>query len=69
MVNLGCIDLNPHPVRADDLEHPDELRVDLDPGPGVSWDFVRRVTLLVRDILGEQGLRETGQMCESAIRA
>src|SRR6476659_3297176 len=57
MVNLGCIDLNPHPVRADDLEHPDELRVDLDPGPGVSWDFVRRVTLLVRDVLGEQGLR------------
>jgi hypothetical protein len=48
--------LNPHPVRADDLEHPDELRVDLDPGPGVSWDFVRRVTLLVRDVLDEQGL-------------
>src|SRR2546422_210483 len=42
IVNLGCIDLNPHPVRADDLEHPDELRVDLDPGPGVSWDAVRR---------------------------
>jgi bifunctional non-homologous end joining protein LigD len=57
MVNLGCIDLNPHPVRADDLDHPDELRVDLDPGPGVSWDFVRRVTLLVRDVLGEHGLR------------
>ena len=57
MVNLGCIDLNPHPVRADDLEHPDELRVDLDPGPGVSWDFVRRVTLLVRDVLNEHGLR------------
>jgi DNA ligase D-like protein (predicted polymerase) len=57
MVNLGCIDLNPHPVRADDLEHPDELRVDLDPGPGVSWDFVRRVTLLVHDVLDEQGLR------------
>src|SRR5439155_1526366 len=57
MVNLGCIDLNPHPVRADDLEHPDELRVDLDPGPGVSWGFVRRVTLLVRDLLDEQGLR------------
>ena len=57
MVNLGCIDLNPHPVRADDLEHPDELRVDLDPGPGVSWDFVRRVTLLVRDVLDEHGLR------------
>jgi bifunctional non-homologous end joining protein LigD len=57
MVNLGCIDLNPHPVRADDLEHPDELRVDLDPGPGVSWDSVRRVTLLVRDVLDEHGLR------------
>src|SRR2546427_2382606 len=57
IVNLGCIDLNPHPVRADDLEHPDELRVDLDPGPGVSWDFVRRVTLLVRDVLNEHGLR------------
>ena len=57
MVNLGCIDLNPHPVRADDLEHPDELRVDLDPGPGVSWDFVRQVTLLVRDVLDEHGLR------------
>src|SRR5205814_10614710 len=57
IVNLGCIDLNPHPVRADDLEHPDELRVDLDPGPGVSWDCVRRVTLLVRDVLDEHGLR------------
>jgi DNA primase len=57
MVNLGCIDLNPHPVRADDLEHPDELRVDLDPGPGVSWDFVGRVTLLVREVLDEHRLR------------
>ena len=57
IVNLGCIDLNPHPVRTDDLDHPDELRVDLDPGPGVSWDDVRRVTLLVRDVLTEQGLR------------
>jgi bifunctional non-homologous end joining protein LigD len=57
IVNLGCIDLNPHPVRADDLEHPDELRVDLDPGPGVSWDDVLRVTLLVRDVLTEHGLR------------
>jgi len=56
IVNLGCIDLNPHPVRTDDLEHPDELRVDLDPGPGVSWDDVRRVTLLVRDVLDEHGL-------------
>jgi DNA ligase D-like protein (predicted polymerase) len=57
IVNLGCIDLNPHPVRADDLEHPDELRVDLDPGPGVGWDDVRDVTLLVRDVLAEHGLR------------
>ena len=57
IVNLGCIDLNPHPVRADDLEHPDELRVDLDPGPGVSWDGVRRVALIVRDVLDEHGLR------------
>ncbi len=57
IVNLGCIDLNPHPVRADDLEHPDELRVDLDPGPGVSWDDVRRVALIVRDVLDEHGLR------------
>ena len=57
IVNLGCIDLNPHPVRADDLEHPDELRVDLDPGPGVSWGDVRRVTLLVREVLDEHGLR------------
>jgi DNA ligase D-like protein (predicted polymerase) len=56
IVNLGCIDLNPHPVRADDLEHPDELRVDLDPGPGVSWDDVRRVTLLVREVLDAHGL-------------
>jgi DNA ligase D-like protein (predicted polymerase) len=57
IVNLGCIDLNPHPVRADALEHPDELRIDLDPGPGVGWDDVRRVTLLVRDVLAEHGLR------------
>ena len=42
IVNLGCIDLNPHPVRADDLDHPDELRIDLDPGPGVGFDDVRR---------------------------
>jgi len=57
IVNLGCIDLNPHPVRADDLEHPDELRVDLDPGPGTSWDDVRRVALVVRDVLGEHDVR------------
>jgi DNA ligase D-like protein (predicted polymerase) len=57
IVNLGCIDLNPHAVRADDLEHPDELRVDLDPGPGVGWDEVRRVALRVGAVLDEHGLR------------
>jgi len=57
IVNLGCVDLNPHPVRVEDLEHPDELRVDLDPGPGTSWDDVRRVALIVREVLGEHGLR------------
>jgi bifunctional non-homologous end joining protein LigD len=57
IVNLGCIDLNPHPVRADDLDHPDELRVDLDPGPGVGFDDVRRVALVVRDVLDENALR------------
>ena len=57
IVNLGCIDLNPHPVRADDLDHPDELRVDLDPGPGIGFEDVRRVALVVRDVLDEQGLR------------
>ncbi|MEK6410708.1 MAG: hypothetical protein AABN34_27600 [Acidobacteriota bacterium] len=45
IVNLGCIELHPHAVRSGDLEHPDELRVDLDPGPGVSWEDVRRVAL------------------------
>jgi DNA ligase D-like protein (predicted polymerase) len=57
IVNLGCIDLNPHPVRADDLQHPDELRIDLDPGPGVSWDDVRRVAIVVGEVLTEHGLR------------
>jgi DNA ligase D-like protein (predicted polymerase) len=56
IVNLGCIDLNPHPVRADDLDHPDELRVDLDPTPGVAWDDIRVVALVVRDVLVEHGL-------------
>jgi bifunctional non-homologous end joining protein LigD len=56
VINLGCIDLNPHPVRASDLEHPDELRVDLDPGPGVAWTDVRSVALVVRDVLAEHGL-------------
>lgn len=57
IVNLGCLELHPHAVRADDLEHPDELRVDLDPGPGVAWDDVRRVALEVRALLEEVGLR------------
>src|SRR5882724_8145926 len=56
VINLGCIDLNPHPVRADDLEHPDELRVDLDPVPGVPWSQVREVALLAREVLREHGL-------------
>jgi DNA ligase D-like protein (predicted polymerase) len=56
IVNLGCIELHPHPVRSRDLEHPDELRVDLDPGPGVGWDDVRRVSLEVKALLEELGL-------------
>jgi DNA ligase D-like protein (predicted polymerase) len=57
VVNLGCIELHPHPVRAADLDHPDELRVDLDPGPGVPWADVRRVALETRALLEEVGLR------------
>jgi len=57
IVNLGCIELHPHPVLSNDLEHPDELRVDLDPGPGVAWDDVRRVALEVKAFLAEMGLR------------
>src|SRR5437588_8910419 len=56
VVNLGCIDLNPHPVRADDLEHPDELRVDLDPVPGVPWSQLREVALVTRGVLEDFGL-------------
>ncbi|MFH0750784.1 MAG: DNA polymerase domain-containing protein [Chloroflexota bacterium] len=56
VANLGCLDLNPHPVRADDLDHPDELRVDLDPVPGVTWEDVRRVALVVREALADAGL-------------
>src|SRR4029450_6634925 len=57
VVNLGCIDLNPHPVRADDLDHPDELRVDLDPMPGVSWPQIRDVALLTKEVLADLGMR------------
>jgi bifunctional non-homologous end joining protein LigD len=56
IVNLGCIELHPHPVRSADLDHPDELRVDLDPGPGVSWADVRAVALEVKSLLDEMGL-------------
>jgi bifunctional non-homologous end joining protein LigD len=57
IVNLGCIELHPHPVRSSDLDHPDELRIDLDPVPGVSWADVRRVALEVQALLEETGLR------------
>jgi bifunctional non-homologous end joining protein LigD len=56
VINLGCIDLNPHPVRADDLEHPDELRVDLDPVRGVPWSQVREVALATQQTLEDHGL-------------
>jgi DNA ligase D-like protein (predicted polymerase) len=57
IVNLGCIELHPHAVRTGDLEHPDELRIDLDPGPGVEWADVRRVAMEARGLLTELGLR------------
>jgi DNA ligase D-like protein (predicted polymerase) len=56
VVNLGCIELHPHPVRSEDLDHPDELRVDLDPGPGVTWENVRLVALEVKSLLEEMDL-------------
>jgi len=56
VINLGCIDLNPHPVRSTDLDHPDELRVDLDPVPGVEWPQIRDVAMVARDVLADFGL-------------
>ena len=56
VVNLGCIDLNPHPVRAEDLDHPDELRVDLDPVPGIAWAQIRDVALVCQEALEAVGL-------------
>jgi bifunctional non-homologous end joining protein LigD len=56
IINLGCIDLNPHPVRAGDLDHPDELRVDLDPVPGVPWSQIRDVALVANEVLKDFGL-------------
>jgi DNA ligase D-like protein (predicted polymerase) len=57
IVNLGCIELHPHAVRTNDLDHPDELRIDLDPGPGVQWADVRRVAMEAKNLLEEMGLR------------
>ena len=56
VVNLGCIDLNPHPIRASDLDHPDELRVDLDPVPGIGWPQIVSVALVARQVLADMGL-------------
>ncbi|MGH6611927.1 MAG: DNA primase, partial [Burkholderiaceae bacterium] len=55
MANLACLELHPHPVRADDLDHPDELRVDLDPVPGVQWPQIREVAHVVRATLDDLG--------------
>ena len=57
MANLACLELHPHPVRAEQLDHPDELRVDLDPVPGVDWPQVRQVAQLAKVVLEEMGLR------------
>jgi bifunctional non-homologous end joining protein LigD len=56
MANLACLELHPHPVRAEDLDHPDELRVDLDPVPGITWDQLREVAQVVRATLDDFGL-------------
>jgi bifunctional non-homologous end joining protein LigD len=56
MGNLGCLELHPHPVRAEDLEHPDELRVDLDPVPGVEWPQLQDVARVVREVLADYAL-------------
>ncbi|OMC12284.1 DNA polymerase domain-containing protein [Mycobacterium sp. SP-6446] len=56
VINLGCVDLNPHPVQAVDLDHPDELRVDLDPMPGVPWQRIVDVALVAREVLEDYGL-------------
>ena len=56
MANLACLELHPHPVRADDLDHPDELRVDLDPVPGVPWSQIQEVARIVRVVLDDLGL-------------
>ncbi|GLH95022.1 non-homologous end-joining DNA ligase [Phytohabitans aurantiacus] len=56
VINLGCVDLNPHPVRAEDLDHPDELRIDLDPVPGVDWRQILDVAVVAKEVLEDHGL-------------
>ncbi|HZM75333.1 MAG TPA: non-homologous end-joining DNA ligase [Candidatus Limnocylindrales bacterium] len=56
VINLGCVDLNPHPVRAEDLDRPDELRIDLDPMPGVDWKQIIDVAFVAREVLEEHDL-------------
>lgn len=56
VVNLGCVDLNAHPVRAEDMDHPDELRIDLDPVPGIGWQQIVDVALVAREVLADYGL-------------
>ncbi|HTR51072.1 MAG TPA: non-homologous end-joining DNA ligase [Kofleriaceae bacterium] len=56
VVNLGCIELHPHAVRAEDMDHPDELRIDLDPVPGVPWSQILAVAAVAREVLAEMGL-------------
>ncbi|MDQ7878442.1 non-homologous end-joining DNA ligase [Microbacterium sp. QXD-8] len=56
VINLGCLDLNPHPIRAEDLDHPDELRIDLDPMPGVDWSQIVDVAFVAREVLDDVGL-------------
>src|SRR5213083_1474325 len=56
LANLACLELHPHPVRAEDLDHPDELRVDLDPVPGIKWPQVRQVAQIAREVLSDVGL-------------
>ncbi len=56
IANLGCVDLNPHAIRSDDLDHPDELRIDLDPQPGIAWKQIVDVAMVTREVLEQVGL-------------
>ena len=57
MANLACLELHPHPIRAEDVEHPDEMRIDLDPVPGIEWPQVKEVARIVEEALAEFGMR------------